>query len=80
MIEVFSLPNCSQCTMTKRTLAAKGLVEGVDWVDRDLSTDENEAARTWLTEDLGYQQAPIVVVDDETHWSGFRPDLIATLG
>jgi glutaredoxin-like protein NrdH len=27
---------------------------------------------------LGYLQAPVVVTDDD-HWSGFRPDKIATL-
>lgn len=79
MIDVFSLPNCGQCTATKLALKSKGFVEGVDWVDRDLSAGENEAARTWLIDDLGYQQAPIVVVNDDHHWSGFRPDKIGTL-
>ena len=27
---------------------------------------------------MGYMQAPVVVTDND-HWSGFRPDKIATL-
>lgn len=80
MITVFSKPGCVQCTATGRALASKGLREGADWEYRDLSLPENAAALEWVMEDLGYRQAPIVVVDDETHWSGFRPDCIAKLG
>jgi glutaredoxin-like protein NrdH len=28
---------------------------------------------------LGYSAAPVVVVDEERHWSGFRPESIAGL-
>lgn len=80
MITVFSKPGCVQCTATGRALTSKGLCEGADWEYRDLSLAENAAALEWVMEDLGYRQAPIVVVDDETHWSGFRPDCIAKLG
>jgi glutaredoxin-like protein NrdH len=27
-------------------------------------------------DELGYSMAPIVVVDEHNHWSGFRPDRI----
>lgn len=77
MITVFSKPGCVQCTATGRALTSKGLQEGQDWEYRDLTLPENAAALEWVMEDLGYKQAPIVVVDDETHWSGFRPDLIS---
>jgi hypothetical protein len=32
-----------------------------------------------VIEDLGYTEAPVVVVSDEDHWSGFRPDQIDRL-
>lgn len=80
MITVFSKPGCVQCTATGRALTSKGLQEGKDWEYRDLTLPENASALEWVMGDLGYMQAPIVVVDDETHWSGFRPDLIAKLG
>lgn len=41
----------------------------------DVSTDE---AALEHVKSLGYMQAPVVVTDDD-HWSGFRPDKIATL-
>jgi glutaredoxin-like protein NrdH len=41
----------------------------------DLSQDET-ALET--VKELGYLQAPVVVTDDE-HWSGFRPDKISEL-
>lgn len=78
MIDVYSLPQCSKCRSTKTALTSKGLSEGKDWVEHDLSLPENEDARTWVMEDLGYQEAPIVVTDDD-HWSGFRPDKIISL-
>jgi len=31
-----------------------------------------------MVKSLGYMQAPVVVTDDG-HWSGFRPDKIASL-
>ena len=39
----------------------------------DLS--ENPDALEYV-QDLGYLQAPVVVVDDDDHWAGFRPDHI----
>lgn len=34
------------------------------------------AAREYVTEDLGYSRAPVVVVDENDHWSDLRPDHI----
>lgn len=79
MIDIYSLPNCAQCRSTKTAIAGRGLVEGEDWVEHDLSLPENESARAWVMEDLGYRQAPIVIIDEDNHWSGFRPDKIVML-
>jgi len=70
-ITVYTKPACVQCNATFRALDAKGL----DYKTVDLSTDEDalEAVKA-----LGYMQAPVVVAGDD-HWSGFRPDKIATL-
>jgi hypothetical protein len=29
-----------------------------------------------VVDELGYTEAPVVVVDEHDHWSGFRPDQI----
>ncbi|WP_336625003.1 MULTISPECIES: glutaredoxin-like protein NrdH [unclassified Microbacterium] len=68
-IVVYSKPSCVQCNATYRALDAKG----IDYQVVNLAED---AAALEYVKDLGYQQAPVVVVDDQDHWSGFRPDHI----
>jgi glutaredoxin-like protein NrdH len=70
-ITVYTKPSCVQCTATYRALDNKGIAYEV----LDLSVDENalEAVKA-----LGYLQAPVVITDEE-HWSGFRPDKINAL-
>ena len=72
-VTVYSKPACVQCTATKRALTANG----IDYNEVDVTT--NDAALEYVTEELGYSAAPVVVVDDQNHWSGFRPDLISNL-
>ena len=71
MVTVYTLPACVQCDSTKRVLT-RNLVE---YQEVDLSQDE---AAMQMVKDLGYNAAPVVVAGDE-HWSGFRPDKLATL-
>ncbi|MDH6235721.1 glutaredoxin-like protein NrdH [Cryobacterium sp. CG_9.6] len=70
-ITVYTKPSCVQCTATYRALDSKG----IEYEVLDLSVDENalEAVKA-----LGYLQAPVVITDEE-HWSGFRPDKINAL-
>lgn len=69
--------NCPQCRVTYLALERYGIAFRVE----DLAAPGNEAAREFVTSDLGYSQAPVVLVDGEpeNHWSGFRPDLIERL-
>lgn len=70
-ITVFSKPSCVQCTATYRALDSKGL----EYEVKDVSQDEAALAEL---KGLGYLQAPVVVTDNG-HWSGFRPDKIDQL-
>ena len=70
-ITVYTLPNCVQCDMTKKTLDKNHIT----YKTIDLSTD-NEALQK--IRDLGYQQAPVVIAG-EKHWSGFKLDKIKAL-
>lgn len=70
-IIVYSKPACVQCTATTRALDARG----IDYDIIDLTQDD--AAMQAVTQ-LGYRQAPVVIAG-ETHWAGFRPDLIGAL-
>ena len=68
---VYTKPSCVQCTATYRALDS----QGIEYDVIDLSEDPT-ALET--VKELGYLQAPVVVTDDE-HWSGFRPDKISQL-
>ncbi|MGN7869739.1 Glutaredoxin-like protein NrdH [Paracoccus haematequi] len=70
-ITVYSKPACVQCTATTRALDARGLSYDVI----DLTEDEAAMERVMA---LGYRQAPVVVAGD-SHWAGFRPDMIGRL-
>ncbi|MDX2377755.1 glutaredoxin family protein [Microbacterium sp. LRZ72] len=67
-------PSCQRCRLTIRKLEASG----IRFTVIDITEAEHAAAREFLTDDLGYTEAPVVMVNGEPehHWSGFRPDLI----
>ncbi|WP_054820528.1 glutaredoxin-like protein NrdH [Arthrobacter sp. JCM 19049] len=68
---VYTKPGCVQCTATHRTLDNKGIT----YETVDLTTN-HKALET--IKKLGYLQAPVIITDND-HWSGFRPDKIAAL-
>lgn len=70
-VTVYSKPSCVQCNATYRALDNKG----INYQVIDVSADDKAAE---YVKGLGYMQAPVVVTDDE-HWSGFRPDKIEAL-
>lgn len=67
MLTVYTKPECIQCDRTQKALTR----DGVEYRTRDVTRDP-EALRH-ITEDLGYHQAPVVVTDDNQHWSGYQP-------
>ncbi|MEU3332689.1 glutaredoxin-like protein NrdH [Glutamicibacter creatinolyticus] len=70
-VTVYTKPSCVQCNATYRALDKKGIV----YNKVDISQD---AAALERVRNLGYMQAPVVITDND-HWSGFRPDKIETL-
>jgi len=70
-ITVYTKPSCVQCNATYRALDSKG----IEYRSVDLSTDPNALD---VVKAMGYMQAPVVVTDND-HWSGFRPDKIAAI-
>ncbi|ALG28047.1 glutaredoxin [Glutamicibacter halophytocola] len=71
-IAVYSKPSCVQCTQTMRKLDQLGL----EYTKIDITQDAG--AYKYVTQTLGYQAAPVVVTED-SHWYGYRPDLINEL-
>lgn len=71
-LTVYSKPGCQQCAATTRTLDRKG----IPYTVVDVSAD---AAALDLVQELGYRQVPVVVIGNDWHWTGFRPDLISEI-
>jgi glutaredoxin-like protein NrdH len=71
-VTVYSKPACVQCEATKKALDRAGIEYDVV----DVTTDPDALA--YITTELGYRQAPVVVAE-HAHWSGFRPDQIRAL-
>lgn len=70
-VKVYTKPSCVQCNATYRALDAKNVEYEIHDVSEDAEALEQVKA-------LGYLQAPVVVTDED-HWSGFRPDKIDEL-
>lgn len=69
-VTIYTTPNCQACRLTALAFKAGGIEP------RIVKLDEEPAAREYVTEELGYSEAPVVVVDDQDHWSGLKPDQI----
>jgi glutaredoxin-like protein NrdH len=72
-VTVYTAPGCVQCNATKRALTEAG----IEFREVNLHTDTD--ARDYVLNDLGYSQAPIIEVDGDDHWFGYRPDRIKAL-
>ena len=70
-VTVYSKPACVQCTATTRALDR----QGIEYAVIDISADADAYD---LVQGLGYRQVPVVVAG-ESHWAGFRPDMISSL-
>lgn len=70
-ITVYSKPSCVQCNLTKDLLDSRGM----NYKTVDVSKD---AKALEFVKGLGYMGAPVVVTEDD-HWYGFRPDKIEAL-
>lgn len=71
LVTVWTLPNCVQCSMTKKEFDRRG----IRYEELNL---ENHPEATKAFVDSGLTAAPIIVTDTKK-WSGFRLDKIKSL-
>ncbi|AEB29998.1 ribonucleotide reductase, NrdH-redoxin [Carnobacterium sp. 17-4] len=71
-IIVYSKPNCMQCNFTKKYLEDKG----VSYEVKDIF--ESEEALNEVKE-LGFSSVPVISVEGQEAFNGFRPDLLDQL-
>lgn len=76
VVTVYTKPDCQPCKGTKRKLDK----EGIEYTELSLEEDAEAVAKA---KELGYTQAPVVVVDlgegNTWSWCGFQPTQIAKL-
>lgn len=67
---VYTKPGCPNCERTMEYFDSKGIT----YTPVDIT--EVPAALEYITAELGYSQAPVIVnnSDDQDHWSGLRRD------
>jgi glutaredoxin-like protein NrdH len=63
-------PGCMQCRLTLSALTAAGLSF------QEIDVRHAPEALDYVRHELGYTQAPVVMVARDDHWSGFQPDQI----
>ena len=72
MIKIYAKNNCMPCKMTKNLLDKFGIAY------EEINIEDNEKARTYVSEVLGYKTAPVVVTEND-NWAGFNPNNIRGL-
>lgn len=72
MIKIYTKNNCMPCKMTKNLFDKFGIAY------EEINIEENEKARTYVSEVLGYKTAPVVVTEND-NWAGFNPNNIRGL-
>lgn len=70
-IIIYTKNHCVQCNATKNAMDRHGI--DYQLINLDTQPEAIDALKS-----LGYRQVPVVMADGD-HWSGFRPDKIASL-
>ncbi|MBU5379673.1 MAG: redoxin NrdH [Pantoea sp.] len=70
-IIIYTKDNCVQCNATKQAMDRHGIAYQL--INLDAQPEAADSLKA-----LGYRQVPVVMADND-HWSGFRPDKIAGL-
>ncbi|QTU83421.1 glutaredoxin-like protein NrdH [Carnobacteriaceae bacterium zg-C25] len=71
-VTVYSKPNCMQCNFTKQFL----LDNDIDFIVKDV---EEDAVALEEVKALGFSSLPVVVIEGEEPFNGFRPDSLEGL-
>jgi glutaredoxin-like protein NrdH len=72
-VTVYTKYGCPQCDMTKRVLSS----EGIEF--ETINVEDNEQAFTYIKEELGLSSMPVVIVEGQEPFTGFRPDKLQEL-
>lgn len=72
IITVYSKPNCMQCNFTKRYLREHNIEF------KDINVYENEDVELHV-KSMGFQTLPVIEIEGQEPFFGFRPDKLEEL-
>jgi glutaredoxin-like protein NrdH len=72
-ITVYTKYGCPQCDMTKMVLNNEGIEFNI------INVEDDAQALTYIKEELGLSSMPVVVVEGQEPFTGFRPDKLQEL-
>lgn len=72
-VTVYTKFGCPQCDMTKRVLDEEGITYEA------INVQEDEKALIYVKEELGFSAMPVVVIEGQAPFTGFRPDKLQEL-
>jgi glutaredoxin-like protein NrdH len=72
-VTVYTKYGCPQCDMTKRVLDG----EGIEYTA--INVQDDEKAMSYVKDELGLTSMPVVIVEGQEPFTGFRPDLLQEL-
>lgn len=71
-IAIYTKNNCPACKMTKKLMDSLG----VEYSCFDVTNNEQQLN---MLKSIGCKQLPVIDIDGEVVWSGFKPDKIKEL-
>lgn len=71
-VTVYKTNNCIQCVMTMKEMDKLG----IKYETINMTDNEDEKLKI---KKMGYMMSPVVIVDEDTHWAGFKQDKIKWL-
>jgi glutaredoxin-like protein NrdH len=72
-VTVYTKNGCPQCDMTKAMLSGEGVEFDV------INVEEDEKTLDYVVNTLGLRQMPVVLIEGEEPFTGFRPDILLSL-
>ncbi len=72
-VTVYTKYGCPQCDMTKRVLDGEGIEYTL------INVEDDVEALTYVKEVLKFNSMPVVVIEGQEPFTGFRPDKLQEL-
>lgn len=76
-VTVYTKNGCPKCDMTKNVLNGEGIEFKAINIQDD--TDEGRAGYTYVVDELGLSEMPVVVAEGHEIFTGFKPDKLKAL-